>query len=305
MPNDSPVAHDKPAAWAARHWTSRDGLRLYYRDYSGPSDRPPILCLHGLTRNSRDFDDFANLYAGEWRVIVPDFRGRGMSDRDPQPARYLPTTYAADVLQLLDELQIDRAVFVGTSLGGLVTMLIAGIQPRRIAAAILNDIGPEIDQTGIDRIRSYVGRPVRFRGWDEAAEYIAAVNRGLPASNGHDDWLRAARRVAQEDGDGIVFDYDMAIAEPFNQRNDGGATFDLWPLYRKLGDAPLLIVRGELSDLLSSSAAQAMLKDHPNAELVTVPGVGHAPELNEPEAVAAIDRLLERALGLDSQRGAG
>ena len=292
MPNDIQAAPGT-ALWTARHWTSRDGLSLYFRDYTGPSDRPPILCLHGLTRNSRDFEEFANRFAGRFRVIAPDFRGRGMSDRDPEPAHYLPTTYAADIVQLLDELAIDRAIFVGTSLGGLVTMLIAATQPQRIAATILNDVGPELDQSGIDRIRNYVGRPVRFRDWDEAADYIAGVNRGLPVSNSHDDWVRAARRVGKEDGDAIIFDYDMAIAEPFNQRNDGPApAFDLWPLYRKLDDAPLLLVRGELSDLLSASAAQTMVEVHPNAELVTVPGVGHAPELNEPEAVAAIDRLL-------------
>ena len=290
------VSDGEPAAWQARHWTSRDGLKLFYRDYAGPSDRPPIVCLPGLTRNSRDFEAFANRYAGRFRVIAPDFRGRGMSERDPQPERYLPPVYAADILQLFDELGIDRAVFVGTSLGGLVTMLIAATQPQRIAAAILNDIGPELDQSGLDRIRSYVGRPVRFRDWDEAAEYISAVNRGLPASNGHDDWLRAARRLCKEDGDGIVFDYDMAIAEPFNQRNDGAVTFDMWPLFRKLDGVPLLILRGEFSDLLSPSGAQAMLEAHPDAVLVTVPGVGHAPELTEPEAVAAIDRLLDRAV---------
>ena len=297
MPDDSRNVRDgEAAAWQARHWTSRDGLKLFYRDYAGPSDRPPIVCLPGLTRNSRDFEAFANRYAGRFRVIAPDFRGRGMSERDPQPERYLPPVYAADILQLFDELGIDRAVFVGTSLGGLVTMLIAATQPQKIAATILNDIGPELDQSGLDRIRSYVGRPVRFRDWDEAAEYISAVNRGLPASNGHDDWLRAARRLCKEDGDGIVFDYDMAIAEPFNQRNDGAVTFDMWPLFRKLDGVPLLILRGEFSDLLSPSGAQAMLEAHPDAVLVTVPGVGHAPDLTEPEAVAAIDRLLDRAV---------
>ena len=296
MPDNSNVLPGgEAAAWQARHWTSRDGLKLFYRDYAGPSDRPPIICLPGLTRNSRDFEDLANRYAGRFRVITPDFRGRGLSERDPQPARYVPPTYAADVLQLLDELDIEQAIFVGTSLGGLVTMLIAATQPQRVAATILNDVGPELDQSGIDRIRTYVGKPVRFRDWDEAAEYVAGVNRGLPASNSHDDWMRAAQRVGKEDGDAVVFDYDMAIAEAFNQRNDGAApAFDLWPLYKKLEGAPLLIVRGELSDLLSEAAAQAMAEAIPGAELVTVPGVGHAPELNEPEAIAAIDRLLAK-----------
>jgi pimeloyl-ACP methyl ester carboxylesterase len=294
MANGSPAVQAKSAGWNPRTWTSRDGLKLYYRDYPGSADRPPLLCLHGLTRNSRDFEAFADRYAGRFRVIAVDFRGRGMSDRDPEPARYLPTTYAADILQLLDELAIDRAIFVGTSLGGLVTMLVAGIQPERIAAAILNDIGPDLDRGGLDRIRGYVGKPKRFADWDEAAECIAAINRGLPASNSHDDWLRAARRVCKEDGGGIVFDYDMAIAEPFNQPDAGAVTYDMWPLYQRLGQVPLLIVRGELSDLLSAETAKAMLAAAPGARLVTVPGVGHAPELNEPAAVAAIDQFLGR-----------
>ena len=296
MPNDSRPAPDKAAEWKARTWTSRDGLELYYRDYSGSGDRPPLLCLHGLTRNSRDFEAFAERYAGRFRVIAVDFRGRGMSERDPHPARYLPLTYAADILQLLDELAIDRAVFVGTSLGGLVTMLVAGMQPQRIAGAILNDVGPELDNRGLERIRSYVGKPMRFRDWDEAADYIAAINRNLPASYGPDDWRRAARRLCREDGDAIVFDYDMAIAEPFNQP-DGAAAFDMWPLYRRLGQAPLLVVRGEDSDLLSRATAKAMLDAAPGAQLVTVPGVGHAPDLTEPAAVAAIDDFLGRFAG--------
>jgi pimeloyl-ACP methyl ester carboxylesterase len=298
MPNDSHQAPGTATEWQARTWTSRDGLKLYYRDYPGSNDRPPLLCLHGLTRNSRDFADFADRYAGRFRIIAVDFRGRGMSERDPQPARYLPVTYAADVLQLLDELAIDRAVFVGTSLGGLVTMLVAGIQPQRIAGAILNDVGPELDTTGLDRIRSYVGKPKRFRDWDEAADYVVDVNRGLPASNDRNDWIRAAKRICREEGDAVVLDYDMAIAEPFNQPEPAdGVQFDMWPMYRQLGQAPLLVVRGENSDLLSRETAKAMLDAAPGVQLVTVPGVGHAPELTEPAAVAAIDDFLARFAG--------
>ncbi|MGI8611454.1 MAG: alpha/beta fold hydrolase [Sphingomicrobium sp.] len=293
MPNDSRPAPAKTAKWKARNWTSRDGLKLYFRDYAGSTERPPLLCLHGLTRNSRDFEAFADRHAGRFRVIAVDFRGRGMSQRDPQPGRYLPVTYAADILQLLDELAIDRALFVGTSLGGLVTMLVAGIQPQRIAGAILNDVGPELDDRGLDRIRSYVGKPIRFSNWDQAADYIAAINRNLPASYEPDDWRRAAGRLCREDGDAIVFDYDMAIAEPFNQPNEAAA-FDMWPLYRRLGQGPLLIVRAENSDLLSRVTAKAMLDAAPGAQLATVPGVGHAPELTEPAAVAAIDDFLAR-----------
>jgi pimeloyl-ACP methyl ester carboxylesterase len=279
VPNDTQPAPGKAAKWNDCTWVSRDGLRLYYRDYPGSEERPPLLCLHGLTRNSRDFADFAARYAGRFRVIAVDFRGRGMGERDPHPGRYIPMTYAADVLHLLDELAIDRAVFVGTSLGGLVTMLVAGIQPQRIAGAILNDVGPELDTSGLDRIRSYVGKPKRFSDWAEAGRYVAEINRGLPASNGPDDWIRAAKRICREEGDGVVLDYDMAIAEPFNQPEqlEGEVPFDMWPLYRRLGQTPLLIVRGESSDLLSRATAKAMLDAAPGAQLVTVPGVGHAP----------------------------
>jgi pimeloyl-ACP methyl ester carboxylesterase len=281
------------AEWKGRHWVSRDGLRLFYRDYQGSCDAPPLLCLHGLTRNSRDFDAFARRHAGAFRIIAPDFRGRGMSDRDPIPAHYLPPTYAADVLQLLDEIDVAKAVFIGTSLGGLVTMLIAGAQLDRIAGAILNDVGPELDQRGIDRIRAYVGKPMRFRDWNKAADYIAAINGGLPVSNTRSEWVEAARRLCKEDRGAVIFDYDMAIAEPFAQPGDASA-FDMWPLFRQLGKAPLLVLRGENSDLLTPETAAKMLDAAPRAALVTVPAVGHAPDLTEPAATAGIDAFLSQ-----------
>lgn len=269
-----------------------DGLRLHYRDYAGHSDRPPLLCLHGLTRNSRDFAEFAKRYSPEWRVIAPDFRGRGLSDYDPLPARYTPVTYAADILHLLNALEIEQAVFVGTSLGGLVTMAVAGIAPDRIAASILNDVGPELTDTGLDRLRTYVGKDVRFATWDEAAETIAANNRHVPASYGHDDWMKMARRVCREDKGAIVFDYDMAIAFPLEAQGPAPKV-DLWPLFKVLGRKPLLVVRGERSDLLSAAALQKMHDAVPDMRSVTVPGVGHAPTLDEADALEAIDRFLE------------
>jgi pimeloyl-ACP methyl ester carboxylesterase len=137
--------------------TVTDGIRLHYRDYPGSGGRAPILCLSGLTRNSRDFAQFADAFSPRFRVIALDFRGRGDSDHDPVPARYNPLTYAGDVQQLLDGLGIGQAIFVGTSLGGLVTMILATMAPGRIAAAILNDVGPELAESGLERINSYVG----------------------------------------------------------------------------------------------------------------------------------------------------
>lgn len=275
------------------HWTSADGLRLYYRDYPGSSERPPLLCLHGLTRNSRDFENFAARHAGRFRLIAVDFRGRGSSERDPRPERYLPVTYAADILQLLDIADIPRAIFVGTSLGGLVTMLIAGMQPQRIEGAILNDVGPDLDPRGIDRIKTYVGKPMRFANWDDAADYVAAINARLPASFGPTDWVRFARRLCREEDGAIIFDYDMAIADAFSQP-EPAEPFDMWPFFEALARRPLLVIRGAESDLLSAETAVRMRGASEVIAVATVAGVGHAPTLEEPEAVAAIDRFLRR-----------
>lgn len=287
------------ASWNDRYWTSRDGLKLHYRDYGGPADRPPVLCLHGLTRNARDFEALANHLAGRWRIIVPDFRGRGLSEYDPVASRYIPPTYAADVLQLLDELAIAQAVFVGTSLGGIVTMIVAGFAPQRIAGAVLNDVGPALEKAGLDRIRSYVGQARVFADWEEAAAKLSAKHSEAHPAYGHEDWLAYARRVAHETERGVEFDYDMAIAEPFNAMDEKTATAaDAWPLFKGLEGKPLLILRGEHSDLFSEQTAERMRDSSPGAELATIPQVGHAPDLAEPESTAAIDRLLNRVLGL-------
>jgi pimeloyl-ACP methyl ester carboxylesterase len=270
----------------------RDGLRLHYRDYQGNADRPPLLCLPGLTRNVRDFTEFAERYSPRFRVLVLEFRGRGESAYDPLPARYNPLTYAGDVIELLDQLGIARAIFVGTSLGGLVTMTLAAIAPQRIAAAILNDVGPELNQVGLDRIQGYVGKDARFQSWDAAADAIAAAQGPAFPKYGQEEWLAMARRNCREEGGEIRFDYDMAIADPFKV---AGPTpkVDMWPLFAALAQKPLLVVRGALSELLSPEVAQKMRLAAPGARFVDVPDIGHAPMLDEPEAVAAIDGFLE------------
>jgi len=264
---------------------------MHYRDYPGSDDRPPLLCLHGLTRNARDFTDLAERFSPRFRAITLDFRGRAQSDYDPVPARYLPPTYTYDVMELLDRLRIPEAVFVGTSLGGLVTMLMAVMAPQRIAGAILNDVGPEVGQGGIDRIKTYVGKDVRFRNWDEAANAIA-TNYGASFDRyAHDDWVRMAKRNCREENGEIRFDYDMAIALPFN--TDGETPqVDLWPLFTALAQKPLLVIRGAKSELLTAETAARMRAEAPGMKFALVEGVGHAPELNEPEAVGAIEEFL-------------
>jgi pimeloyl-ACP methyl ester carboxylesterase len=281
------------ARYADRYFVVRDGLRLHYRDYSGSADRPPLLCLHGLTRNSRDWAELAERHSPRFRVLALEVRGRADSDYDPQPMRYNPLTYAGDVIELLDQLGIEQAIFVGTSLGGLITMTVAAMAPQRIAATILNDVGPELTSVGLDRIRSYVGRDVRFSSWDDAAEKIATNNGRVPASYTHDDWVKMAKRVCREENGQIRFDYDMAIAVPF-ETSGPTPTIDMWPLFRALAEKPLLVVRGEVSDLLSADALEKMHAVASDMQSTIVPGVGHAPELNEPEAIAAIDAFLDK-----------
>jgi pimeloyl-ACP methyl ester carboxylesterase len=273
-----------------RYFTVRDGLKLHYRDYPGSADKPPLLCLPGLTRNARDFAELAERFSPRFRVLALEFRGRGGSEYDPMPARYVPPTYAQDVIELLDGLAIPQAIFIGTSLGGLVTMLMAVMAPRHIAGAILNDIGPEINDVGVDRIKGYVGLGQRFKSWDEAGE---AVARNVQAFENytHDDWVRMAKRNCREENGEIVFDYDQAIAQPFSSTSPA-PQFDMWPLFTALAQKPLLVIRGAKSDLLSAAAVEKMQAAAPKMKLAVVPGVGHAPELNEPEAVAAIDDFL-------------
>ena len=284
------------AKWIDRFWYSAEGLRLHYRDYAGPRDKPPILCIPGLTRNARDFEPVADRYAGEWRVISIELRGRGMSDNDPEPSRYTPHYYVADILKLLDQLGIADAVFFGTSLGAICTMLLASTDADRIAGAMLNDIGPEIDQSGIDRIGGYVGREITFDSWDQAATVLAERNREVFPKWGPGEWDRFTRRIMRETPEGLRFEYDMRIAESFRDATEGpnGAN---WHLYEALAGRPVLILRGALSDLLSAKIAEEMvgrLKE--DAELVVVPDAGHAPSLEEREAQDAMDRLLARVM---------
>lgn len=280
--------------FADRFWTSRDGLKLHYRDYAGRVDRPPLLCLHGLTRNARDAEPLANRLAGEWRVLCPEMRGRGDSAYAKDSATYNPVQYVEDLLELFAQAEIDRAVFVGTSLGGLMAMILALSAPERIAGVLLNDVGPELDPAGLERIRGYVGQGRNFPTWMHAARALEESQQIAFPDYEIADWLTMAKRVMVIGSNGrIHFDYDMKIAEPFAQPG-GEAGVNLWPCFEALRGRPALLLRGELSDVLSAQTHQEMARRLDGSEAVTVPRVGHAPTLDEPEARAAIDRLLAR-----------
>jgi pimeloyl-ACP methyl ester carboxylesterase len=286
-----------------RYWTSRDGLKLHYRDYAGRDDRLPVVCLPGLTRNARDFAALAERLAGERRVICPDMRGRGDSAYAKDSDSYNPLQYVDDVSLLLDEAGISRFVSVGTSLGGLITMLLAMVSPERIAGALLNDIGPELQLAGVERIRGYLGQGRSFPTWMHAARALVETNGAAFPDYRIDDWLAMAKRVMVLSSNGrIVFDYDMKIAEPFAKLASGpsasasgaSAPGDLWAAFDRLEGKPLLFIRGELSDLLSPDVLARMQARFPEAETVSLPRIGHAPTLDEPEVIAALSRLLAK-----------
>ncbi|WP_338467843.1 alpha/beta hydrolase [Novosphingobium sp. ZN18A2] len=280
--------------WVDRHWTTRDGLNLHFREYPGPAWRPPVLCLPGLTRNARDFEDLAARLSPDWRVLCLEMRGRGDSDYARDPMSYNPLQYIEDIEELMHQQQIARFVSIGTSLGGLLTMMLAGRNPDRIVAAVLNDIGPEVDPEGIARIRGYVGQGRNYETWMHAARGLQESQGDAYPGYGISDWLRFAKRVmALGTGGRISFDYDMKIAEPF-ERDDGTQAVDMWPLWRALAGRPVLLLRGELSDILPAAVARRMVESIPDAELVTIPATGHAPTFDEPEAIDAVERLLAR-----------
>ncbi len=290
----APEPSQTDTGFADRFWSSRDGLKLHFRDYAGRADRSPLLCLPGLTRNARDFAHVAERLAGDWRVICPDLRGRGDSAYAKDSATYNPLQYADDLSLLLEAEGIERFVVIGTSLGGLLAMILAMGGPQRLAGVLLNDVGPEIAPEGLERIRGYVGQGRSFPTWMHAARSLEEAQGPVFPDYEIADWLTMAKRCMVVGGNGrIVFDYDMKIAEPFGQPG-GEAGVDLWPAFQALGGCPVTVLRGELSDILSPAILKKMAEAIGDCEAVTVPRVGHAPMLDEPTAVAAIDRLLAR-----------
>lgn len=282
-------------AYADGYWWSNDGLRLHYRDYAGDDAAlPPILCIPGLTRNARDFEGFAAQLAGAWRVIAVDLRGRGESAYAKDPLTYAPLSYIQDLESLIAELALGRFVLAGTSMGGLLAMHLGATSPQRVAGLIVNDVGPELDEAGMARIRATIGRTSTWPTWVHAARDFADLHREAFPKWKLEDWLLFAKRMARIGSAGrIVPDYDMRISEALRAASPV-AGLDLWAAWQALSDVPALVVRGERSDILSAATLQQMLDSNPQAAALTVTGIGHAPTLDEPEVAAAIDALLIR-----------
>lgn len=286
----------KPSEWRDHVWWSADGIRLHARVYD-PHDAAdeaaiPLFCIPGLTRNARDFDVLAPHLAQHRRVYALDLRGRGDSGYAKDAMTYTPLTYVQDVIALIDELGLSRIILVGTSLGGLVTMILNVMRPGLVAGAVLNDVGPEIEAAGLERIRGYVGQASSFPTWVHCARAVADANVGVFPDWTLQDWLVAVKRSHKLTPEGvIVADYDANIAQPFKVPG-GEAGVDLWPAFEALATVPTLIVRGGLSDILAAESVERMMVRLQHGRSVTVPAVGHAPTLDEPSAVAAIDAFV-------------
>jgi pimeloyl-ACP methyl ester carboxylesterase len=279
-------------AMTERWFESADGLRLYYRDYAPAAPgRLPLLCLPGLTRNSRDFEHVARRLQAQRRVLCADLRGRGRSQHDPRWQNYHPGTYLGDIERLLADAGVERCVYFGTSLGGILTMLTAATQSGRVAAAILNDIGPDVDPAGLARIASYVGRFPPARSWGEAVALVRATYEPMLPGLSPEQWAEFTRR-SYSDVDGVPrLDMDPHIGEAVRAAPAAAAP-DLWPVYAALRPVSTLALRGATSDILSAATFERMQREKPDLVRVEVPGRGHVPLLDEPVAVTAIDEFL-------------
>jgi pimeloyl-ACP methyl ester carboxylesterase len=276
-------------------YQSADGLTLYARDYPGPADGslPPALCMHGLTRNSADFAVLADRLSGQRRVLSVDQRGRGRSDYDSNVANYTPATYVQDMFALLDGEGIDRVVLVGTSMGGLMSFLMAAMQPERIAAMIINDIGPEIDPAGLARIQDYVGKSGPVKTWEEAVAQQKAINGIAFPDFTEQQWQDFTHGLYREQDGRPVIAYDPAIAQPMADQDSGAVPPDLWPVFEAITAIPMLVIRGATSDILAPSCVDKMRTMHPGLQAAEIPDRGHAPMLDEPAARSAIDDFLQ------------
>lgn len=279
---------------------SFEGLKLHARSY-GDDEAPAVICLPGLARHAADFGDLAAALTdpdeGEVRhVLAVDYRGRGASDHDWDPSRYTVEYELADLFRLLDELGIARGVFVGTSRGGILTMLAAGARPGLVRGAVLNDIGPVIERAGLLRIKGYVGKLGQPRDLDEAAGSLEALfGRHFPNLSDR-DWRVWAQSTWETKGRNLVLTYDPALAATLDPVGPDSEIPDLWAAFEALKAVPVLVIRGALSDLLSAETAGAMIGRHPDLDLITVPDQGHAPLLRGPDIVEPIRRFVDRVL---------
>ena len=277
-----------------RRVTTFDNLSLYVRDFGDNLDpRPPVLCLGGLTRNSKDFESLAERYSRDGRrIICPDYRGRGRSQYDANWSNYNPQIYIRDIKDLLSALNLHRVVVIGTSLGGILGMGMGTAMPTVLTALVMNDIGPVVEDRGLDFIIEYIKEDRPHKDWDSA---VITIKKMLPNLRFQDEhiWLKMAKNTFRYSENGeLRFDWDINIVKPLLKSNY--KIPDMWPLFRALTDIPTMVLRGAESDILSSACFAEMQKVKPNLLAVEIPRAGHVPTLAEPESIRALDDFLAR-----------
>lgn len=276
-----------------RYFTSRDNLQLFFRDWDGGTgSATPVLCLPGLTRNSRDFTTLARHLAPRRRVICPDLRGRGRSAYARDWRTYEPATYLDDIRHLLAALGLGRVVIIGVSLGGLLGMAVAAAFPMALAGLVINDAGPEVALAGRSRILDYISQDRPQPDWPTAVGHLKERFPTL-SLEADEDWQSFARGTFCEGSDGrLHFDWDLAIVRPILEPAE--PLPDLWALWRAVRRIPALAIRGGASDILSPETFARMKAEKPDVVQVTLPGIGHCPSLNEPPVRKALDDFLDQ-----------
>ena len=275
-----------------------EGLhRMAYWEWGDAANSKVLVCVHGLSRQGRDFDTFARAMCGEYRVVCPDVVGRGQSDWLRNPASYAIPVYVADMVTLLARLDATEVHWVGTSMGGLIGLGLAALAESPIRRLVLNDVGPAIEYAALARIGSYLGQPAHWKTVDEAADALRAISLGF-GPHSREEWLALTRPQLKADGDGFKPHYDPAIAVPFRAVTPELASAGeamLWQAYDAL-KCPTLVLRGAESDLLTRATADAMTQRGPRARLHEIEGVGHAPTLVHADQIAVVrDFLLGRS----------
>lgn len=282
-----------PAPYLDIYYKTHDGLTLYARDYPHTDADVTVLCLHGLTRNSADFESIAAHLNDRFRVVVLEQRGRGRSDYDTNSSNYELPVYCMDTMGFITA-HIDGPIAVlGTSMGGLMAMAMSAAKPGQFTGVVLNDIGPVIDTEGLEKIKGYIGSGAEFESFEMAGQLFSMIGATAFPKYDAGDWLKFAKRACKTLPNGkVTTAYDPKIADPIKAQDDALSTPDLWPMYESLKGTPVLILRGELSDLFSAATAGEMIARHDQATEVVIRDVGHAPMLDEPDSAAAIDAFL-------------
>jgi len=288
---------DEPRLDHVRCLDNRGLHRMAYWEWGDRANPRVLVCVHGLARQARDFDTLARAMAGEFRVVCPDIVGRGRSERLADAAGYGFATYVADIVTLLARLGVDRVDWVGTSMGGIIGMLLASQRDRAgqgvVGRLVLNDVGPKYEQKFVDRLKSYIGQVAHWNSVDEAADALWSISPGF-GPHTREQWRALTRPMLVADGDGFTLHYDPAIALPIRAMTpEMGAAAEalLWNAYDHI-DAPTLVLRGESSDVLLAETAQMMASRGPRPHVHVFTGVGHAPTLVQPDQVQVVRDFL-------------